>query len=888
MRFGVLRPAFCSRADHAAQLRSKNKMHPMKYNKKGNRMRYRDILAGLIVLATLASTASARAQQVYDPPEPTESGLYFVQFAGAPTADGASAATVQQQQDNFRAAAASAGVSYSERFAFQTLWNGLSVATANPAALARVPGVKAVLPVRTIESVPGPVSPNLFSALPMTRSDFVQTSLGYTGQGMKIGIIDTGVDYTHPDLGGCFGPQCKVAGGWAFVDRNYNGTNAYTPGPDPFDDCNGHGTHVSGIAAGAGQPVVDPVTGTISGGIRGVAPDARIYAYKVFGCTGTVSTDIIVAAMERALADRVDVINMSLGSSRGWPNSPENEAAARLVRAGITVVASAGNSQADGAFVSGMPGIGRDVIGVASLDNTRSTKTAINVPGVGMVGYGPASGAPLAPKSGVYPLVRTGTNTTTNDACSGLPAGSLSGQIALIRRGGCAFATKAGNAQNAGAAGVVLYNNANGDLTPTVASGGITIPVVMVTKADGLAIDARVATGGASLEWTSILVQKTVTTGGYVSSFSSMGPAADLTMKPDVAAPGGLIYSTYPRAMGSYATLSGTSMASPHTAGAATLVLQAYRARGVPISAYQVRDILQSTARPSPATSDPNALEAVTLQGAGLIDVAAAVQATTFLSPAKLSLGEIESGSVTRTITLSNISGNPVTYDILHQPALASTGTYFSGAMNLLSFSNAPAVVGSSAASVTVPGGGSASVNVTITPDAGLAAKSVFDGYILFRAQGGGQDYRVPYLGFKGDYQSIQVLPPASFAVGRLNASEVCKPIAAPYVFSMALGDRFCFIAHIDHQASRVQLNVRSADNSVVVGKAFDWNYVPRNQTSTATYAQSWDGFALRSSGWFAVPNGAYTLQVQVLKPLGNPNNPAHLETFSVPITIAR
>ena len=194
--------------------------------------------------------------------------------------------------------------------------------------------------------------------------------------------------------------------------------------------------------------------------------------------------------MEMALDDRADVLNMSVGSAFQWPQSPTAQAANRLVRRGVTVVASIGNEGALGLYSAGAPGVGKDVIGVASFDNTHANLASFTVsPGDRRVGYVSAQGAPPAPLLGTAPILSTGTPTSIDDACVALPAGSLTGSIALIRRGTCSFYQKALNAQNAGAAGVILYNNAAGRVSPSVAGvPPITIPVVSILAADGVAI----------------------------------------------------------------------------------------------------------------------------------------------------------------------------------------------------------------------------------------------------------------------------------------------------------------------------------------------------------------------------------------------------------------
>src|SRR5207247_3137607 len=290
-------------------------------------------------------------------------------------------------------------------------------------------------------------------------------------------------------------------------------------------------------------------------------------------------------------------------------------------------VAAAGNHGGDGTYSASAPAVGSNVIGVASFDNTfinvsKFTSSADDR----AVGYIPATGAPPSPLSGSSPMARTGTSTSTADACSPLVAGSLTDHVALIRRGTCSFNTKAVNAQSAGAAGVVFYNTVVGLVNPNVPGTGpnaVHIPVVAISHADGIEINNRVATGPVTMTWTDGYVSVANLNGGHISSFSSYGMAPDLTLKPDIGAPGGLIRSTFPLELGGYAILSGTSMASPHVAGAVALLLQA-RPR---VSPQQVRTILQNSAAPQLRLALPAVLDPVHRQGAGLLKIDRAIQA---------------------------------------------------------------------------------------------------------------------------------------------------------------------------------------------------------------------------------------------------------------------
>jgi minor extracellular serine protease Vpr len=653
------------------------------------------------------------------------------------------------------------------------------------------------------------------------------------------------------------------------------------------DDCNGHGTHVAGIVGANG------------GGIKGVAPGVSFGAYRVFGCVGSTSSDIILEALERAHADGMDVVNQSLGASRQWPQYPTAQATSRLVKRGIVMVASIGNngpggSPPDAQFAAGAPGVGERVIGVASYDNAQRSFTVNGTP----YGYNAASGSPLPPTSGSLPMARTGTPTTVDDACVALPAGSLAGQAVLIRRGTCGFIVKAGNAQAAGAAAIVLYNNAAGALNPTVAgTPAITIPVVAITAAQGAALDSAIAAGPTTLAWGADYVGYPFGTGGLISGFSSFGLAADLSFKPNLGAPGGAIFSSYPLELGGAATLSGTSMSSPHVAGAVALILEA-RPR---IKARDMLARLQNSAAPKAWSGAPQLglLDHTHRQGAGMIDIIGTIDATTVVEPSQIALGESQAGPRTIEFEVANTSHTGVTYDITHVAAVATGPNTQSGASYALSgVFDAPATVAFDPSSVTAPPRDHGHFKVTITApgDAALPDRGIYGGYIVLTPRGGGAVYRVPYAGFKGDYQTTQVLTPTANGFPWLaqlsGTSFFNRPTGATY--TLVGTDTPFFLLHLDHLSRRIKLEAFDAVTGKSWHKVSDDEYVTRNSTPGGFFTFVWDGDTFRGDAEdpkkiFTVPNGTYVVKVSVLKALGDRNNPAHWETWTSPvITIAR
>ena len=589
---------------------------------------------------------------------------------------------------------------------FQSAYNGLKVRVRRDKVdeLAALPGVIAVHATQ-------PKRPDNTNSVPFIGAPLAWQNLGLHGEGIKVGIIDTGIDYTHANFGGpgtpaayaaahaseasaaspaLFGPHApRVKGGIDLVGDSYNADStdpAYQPVPHPDPnplDCQGHGSHVAGTAAGSGVTAsgatftgpynLSTVPGNSWNVGPGVAPKADLYAIRVFGCAG--STDVVVDAIDWAVDNDMDVINMSLGSPFGSNDDPDAEATNNAAKAGVVVVASAGN-EGPSSYIAGTPGVANGAIAVAANDGTASFPGAtLTVNGIRMTAID-ANGAPLA---GPYTLkVIKDPGGAISLGCSAAAFGGplAPNTIAVVARGDCARVAKAIFGQQAGAAAVVMVNNApglppyEGKITSNPDDGTpytVTIPFLGVA---GPASDASSDGGKLVAQPDGSVVAlsgATIANPGFRSfaSFSSAGPrTADSTLKPDITAPGVSIFSTAVGTGSGGEYLSGTSMASPHVAGVAALTVQAHPNWNV----REIKAAIINTGLPS-GVSDYQ----ISRGGTGLVQPASStkLQVTARGDDSKLAValnfGYQELGknfSDKATLNLRNRGSTPATFNV--------------------------------------------------------------------------------------------------------------------------------------------------------------------------------------------------------------------------------
>jgi subtilisin family serine protease len=486
------------------------------------------------------------------------------------------------------------------------------------------------------------------------------------GAGVKVAIVDSGVDQGHPcfsDAGYAAQTQLgdkkytnnKVIAARVFNNKlNQNGFDAKAVGE--------HGTHVAGTVA-CNYSTAATVNGvSIPYGMSGVAPRALLGNYNVFpGTVDNARSEDILNALEAAYADGFDVANMSLGGGSHGIQDLLTVAVDNLDLANMVVAISNGN-EGPGSFTVGSPGMAAR--GLTSGASTVPHFVGAPVSAAGGT-YGAASGDfAVVAASLTLPLrAVAGTVNGLSNACAALPAASLTGTIALVSRGTCSFSTKIRNAQAAGAAAVLVANNVAGDPTAMGSDGTAgqpTVPAYMVGRTDGQSLRALSGAGttiGAALSYF------LSANANIMAGFSSQGPTdVDFRVKPDVVAPGVNVLSSIPTYLCGgapcFAFLSGTSMSSPHLAGSAAVV----RGQHPDWAAADVRSAIVNTATQGVlkdfALAQPVA--DVNIVGAGLENLLSAVNATVSLDPVSLSFGGVPSGSGqsrSLSLTLTNVSG---------------------------------------------------------------------------------------------------------------------------------------------------------------------------------------------------------------------------------------
>ncbi|KAJ7898396.1 subtilisin-like protease [Mycena leptocephala] len=760
---------------------------------------------------------------------------------------------------------------------------GASLSLTNAQDVSNILNTAGVVAIRPVRSFPRPeptfskhISPG-DAGLPDSESTHITTGVdklhakGITGKGIKIGILDTGTDYTHPFLGAGFGPGFKIAGGFDLVGDDYDGDNTPVPDTDPLDQCAGHGSNPR--CSNPGNPF----------NISGVAYDSTIFSYRIFGCEGGVSDDVIVDGLLMGVKDGMDILTMSLGGSDGWTVGTGSVVSSRIAASGKIVTIAAGNEGSSGSWFTSGPGNAIDAISVASSDNTVVPLQSVTVAGVTHAPIVYFDTFPL-PVNGTLPLYVVSNDTTVvDDACNPLPASTpdLSAFVVLVRRGTCTFVTKLTNIAAFGATTALIYELS----IPNDYFNGNGFSGIEVGDFNAALIQAE---DGVFRRRCSFPAP----TGGLVSTFTTYGPTNDFYFKPAITAPGGSIMSTFPIPLGTWALLSGTSMATPFMAGSSALLLSVK------------------------VTPDGDPLQTVTQQGAGLVQVNDAIFGTTLLSRTELILNDTAHFAGPQKFTVTNAGKTIKTYTLSHVPA--GTAVTVDGSSGPILPGVGPVPLSTDYASVSFSGGTkftlfpgqSHEVVATIKPPKGVDATTfpVYSGFIFVTS--GSDSVHATYLGLAASLKDKQVVDNSDFIFG-VNLPIVLDSAGdiqdGPINYTFAGDDAPTVLWRQAFGTPVFRLDLVSPDISLtgtlntrapisfanphkggsfakvpIIGTLFEFTYLSRSDEGDLL-----DNTVLLSNTFAngtAIPHGSYKVLLRSLKVTGDPTNEADYESWLSPI----
>lgn len=777
-------------------------------------------------------------------------------------------------------------------------------------------------------------------------------AMGYDGTGTIVAILDTGfmkaheafsvmptnTKYSKDDIASLLQSQ-SLASKVTDADSVYINEKA----PYGYDYANGdadpeaigqaHGVHVAGTVAGNNGK-----------DFHGVAPNAQLMIMKIFGDnSGSTSDDIILAGIDDAVKLGADSINMSLGSPAGFTDyGDENESEeehltyygvyTRAEKAGVNVLVAAGNETSSTMYVTAhsnltyaeypdngivaSPSTVAASLSVASVDNVKFTSTYL------MLGEEkiPYNNAVDNATSNPYDILETMDGKTLEYVMvpdlgeekdfEGL---DLTGKIAVVQRGTLNFGTKAENASKAGAVACIIYDNVSGSLL-NAALETYFIPTITITKASGEKLAAAAEKKVSFSKEYYGLVDNPV--GGGVSSFSSKGPAPDLSIKPEISAPGGNILSSVLGANNAYEVYSGTSMATPHMAGEAALLRQYLNKNYPNITGEDLGDLvnslLMSTAVPS--VEPDGTYYPIRRQGAGVANIANAIESGAYLSVEgskrpKAEVGSSKDGVYTYTATVHNMTGEAKSYTVgttaMIETIKVINGESFASNSNRDLTADEVTITYTGLADgnkITAPANGTATFSVKIElTEAGkrdyadnFPNGSYVEGYTFLTADEG-VSLSLPILGFYGDWNSLQVFQ-GTYDEGPANVTysvlaDVNASLSGNYVgvnnrtdtfarrwmgFGPARGGRMLLhLSSLLRNSEAYQITVKNAKGETMWDSgdlgAVRKTYITVTQTgyqATATLVQKgWNGRLPGADGSYNAgdwaPEGEYTFSVR-------------------------
>ncbi|CAG8908989.1 unnamed protein product [Penicillium egyptiacum] len=711
---------------------------------------------------------------------------------------------------------------------------------------------------------------------------------GYLGSGIRVAVIDSGIDYKHPALGGCFGKGCLVEFGFNFLDNS----------TDPWEGHDGHGTHVSGLIAAQPNPY----------NFTGVAPNVTLGHYKVLGKRVVkTGTDIVTAAFKKAYEDKADIISASFGSYRGWSDEPWGQLIQKLAEAGLPSFIATGNDGSYGLFLASN-GIDNSAgIGIGSVNNlyspllltgaTYSTRNTTKEFGWHLAGTSDFS-------NGTYTLYPSSLNTSVvGDSCKPWTGNhpNISDKIVLIRYGGCRGSVQQANAVKAGAKNILFYNNEPETYELPVQDPALT-GLGMVSAQTGENW-VKLAASGANitLHMISEKYAKTIfinetnhQSGGQISRYSQWGPSYEILPVTAASGVGGSMLSTWPVLEGGYAVESGTSMATPFVAGCIALLMEA-RGKGK-VTPAEIKSLLSTTANPGlfhdGVTASP-ILGSVAQQGGGLIDAYKLVHTTTRFNVSTISFNDTEhiapayirinnTGSLPRLYTVGHV-GAATVYTLPDNSSIPQKNKLG----NFVDRVDNGASLNFSSSSVLVAAGGSTVLKVTATPPKGLVSRRipVYSGYITLNGTSSDDSFSVPYLGVATAMRNVTILDTTEGS-NYIIDSTTKKRVQANQQFVLPGENDPIDTANTSYPIFQTKLSmgtdllligVKAANGHTILPVSDPKTALPRTvEGVTGPGATSFTGVLANGS---YVPAGNYSLVVRALKIFGNRANPRDYDT---------
>jgi len=645
----------------------------------------------------------------------------------------------------------------------------LTATEAELAWLRQQPGVKSA-------EFSGKKRVNLDAATALVGAPKIWSQVGQdqTGRGMRIAIVDSGIQETGPmfsDTGFSAPsgfPKTNASAGSGYtnnkviVARNYicpssavNSScplSSTSPNGSTYDhsavDGFGHGTFVASVAGGRSSST--PIGTTIAG----IAPGAFLGNYKVFDSTGSGDDTAIMQAINDAVADGFNVVNFSGGGSCG--QLPSTDTYLPLVKsavaAGVIVVFPAGNDGPNGELACNLdgdntissPGELPDAITAGASTNSHTIAQAIRVlaptpvpANLTAIAFSAGDTPPLVSTVGPAIAVDVATVDSTKLACNALPAGSMSGKIVVIQRGTCTFATKASNAGNAGAIGAVFYDNVSESLILLTTAGPPvpTVPSGIISLSDGANLVAYLAANPGQVQ-----VRIDATPGAapqtpdLVSEYSSRGPNPDFAIKPDLVAPGDMYSATQttntdPAVIydpSGFVYAQGTSFATPMTAGSAA-VMQQLRPTLTP---HDIKSALVNNTTLVTAAQD-GATVSVMHTGGGRLNLPAAVATTLVSDPVSISFGQQTSGTVnsSQSVTLKNVGTASETFNVAVAQSVSDPGL----------------TVSTNNSTVTLAVGATTTLTLSMATTTSVGESGIFEGFVNLVSQTTATQIHIPY-----------------------------------------------------------------------------------------------------------------------------------------------